>query len=121
MAGQRCKVTDIRELLRRLRAGDSDRRIARELTLSRNTVAKYRHWAREQGLLEGVLPEAAQLATVLEANASPPPPQTQSRNGGRPIVILLFLRAWLREPRPRGRARRGAMRRVRVRVARPRA
>jgi len=79
MAGQRCKVTDIRELLRRLRAGDSDRRIARELTLSRNTVAKYRHWAREQGLLEGALPEAAQLATVLEASASPPPPQTQSR------------------------------------------
>jgi len=38
MAGQRCKVTDIRELLRRLRAGDSDRRIARELTLSRNAV-----------------------------------------------------------------------------------
>jgi transposase len=71
-------VTDIRELLRRLQAGDSDRRIARELHLSRNTVAKYRHWARDQGLLAGPLPEAAALAARLQATAGPPPPHAQS-------------------------------------------
>jgi hypothetical protein len=32
-------VTDIRELLRRLQLGEPDRRIARDLSLSRNTVA----------------------------------------------------------------------------------
>ena len=39
MAGRRCKVTDIREVLRRLRLGEPERRIAREQELSRNTVA----------------------------------------------------------------------------------
>lgn len=78
MAGRRCEVTDIRELLRRIQAGDSDRRIARELDLSRNTVAKYRHWAREQGLLTGPLPEAGALAARLQATAGPPPPQAES-------------------------------------------
>ena len=42
MAGRRCEVTDVREVLRRLRAGEPERRIARELALSRNTVASYR-------------------------------------------------------------------------------
>jgi DNA-binding CsgD family transcriptional regulator len=46
MAGRRCEVTDIRELLRRIRVGDPDRRIARKLDVSRNSVARYRRWAR---------------------------------------------------------------------------
>ena len=61
MAGRRCKVTDIREVLRRLRLGEPERRIARELDLSRNTVAGYRRWAQAHGLLTGALPDAAQL------------------------------------------------------------
>jgi hypothetical protein len=77
MAGRRCEVTDIRELLHRLQAGDSDRQIARGLDLSRNTVAN-RHWARDQGLLTGPLPEAAALAARLQATAGPPPPHAQS-------------------------------------------
>ena len=59
MAGRRCKVTDIREVLRRLRLGEPERRIARELDLSRNTVAGYRRWAQAHGLLTGALPDAA--------------------------------------------------------------
>lgn len=66
MAGRRCKVTDVREVLRRLRLGEPERRIARDLDLSRNTVAYYRRWARDQGLLRGELPDAAQLAALLQ-------------------------------------------------------
>ena len=41
MAGRRSPVTDIREILRRLQLGEPDRRIARDLGISRNTVAHY--------------------------------------------------------------------------------
>ena len=47
MAGRRKSVLDVREMLRRLRAGDSGRRIARELGVSRLTVKKYRKQAEE--------------------------------------------------------------------------
>ena len=40
-------MLDVREMLRRLRAGDSGRRIARELGVSRLTVKKYRKQAEE--------------------------------------------------------------------------
>jgi transposase len=53
MAGRRKKVLDVREMVRRFRLGESVRRIARELRLSRRTVKKYREWASEKGLLEG--------------------------------------------------------------------
>jgi hypothetical protein len=77
MAGRRCKVTDVRELLRRLRLGEPERRIARDLALSRNTVAHYRHWARAHGLLTGELPDLAQLAALLH----PPEP---------PVIVRPF-------------------------------
>ena len=66
MAGRRSPVTDIRELLRRLQLGEPDRRIARDLGFSRNTVARYREWAKDQGLLQAALPEPAVLATLLQ-------------------------------------------------------
>jgi transposase len=45
-------MTDKREVVRRLRAGDSIRQVSRELGLSRNTVRGYERRARELGLLE---------------------------------------------------------------------
>jgi transposase len=51
MAGRSKSVLDVREMLRRLRAGDTDRRIARELGVSRRTVKKYRERAEEAGWL----------------------------------------------------------------------
>jgi transposase len=79
MAGRRCKVTDIREVLRRLRLGEPERRIARELDLSRNTVAGYRRWAQTHGLLlTGELPDAAQLAALLHPPERERPVQEQS-------------------------------------------
>ena len=77
MAGRRCEVTDVREILRRLRLGERERRIARDLSLSRNTVAHYRRWAEARGLLAGELPDAATLAALREPGptaAAPPEP-----------------------------------------------
>jgi hypothetical protein len=59
-------VTDIREILRRLQLGEPDRRIARDLGVGRNTVARYRQWATDQGLLHAALPEPATLAAWLQ-------------------------------------------------------
>jgi len=70
MAARRCEVTDVREVLRRLRLGEPARRIARELGLSRNTVASYHRWAQQHGLFTGELPDPATLATLLH----PPEP-----------------------------------------------
>jgi hypothetical protein len=53
MAGRRTSGLDVREMVRRFRLDEKDRRAARELGLSRNTVAKYRQWAQGQGSLEG--------------------------------------------------------------------
>jgi transposase len=58
---------EILELLRLLRAGESDRGIVAVLGLNRRTVARYRVWAQEQGLLAGPLPTSAALHQRLEA------------------------------------------------------
>jgi transposase len=66
---------DIREILRQIRAGQSDRAIHRALGIHRETVKKYRQWAQEQGLLEGELPPVEDLHQRLEATLpgmSPP-------------------------------------------------
>lgn len=78
MAGRRCEVTDVREVLRRLRLGEPERRIARELGLSRNTVAGYRRWAEARDLLTGALPDAGTLAALLRPPDRPRPPHEQS-------------------------------------------
>jgi transposase len=70
-------VLDIREILRRLRLGQGVRAIARDLALSRKTVAKYRNWAQTGGLLAGPLPEPAKLEARLTATGlDHPPPRT---------------------------------------------
>lgn len=72
-------VIDIREILRYLQHGQSDRAIRDALGLGRNTIAKYRQWAHQHGLLTGPLPTAAELDAKLRATHSPPPPQTTSK------------------------------------------
>ena len=42
----------LREIVRRLQMGESERRIARDLDISRPTVHKYHLLATEQGYLE---------------------------------------------------------------------
>ncbi|PYN91835.1 MAG: IS21 family transposase [Candidatus Rokuibacteriota bacterium] len=79
MAGRRSPVTDIREILRRLQVGEPDRRIARDLGVSRNTVARYRVWAGRHGVLNGgPLPDPAALAGLLAPVPTERPAHEQS-------------------------------------------
>ena len=71
---------DIREIIRRVRAGQSNADIHRELGVNRRTVSKYRTWAEEQGLLEGELPELGELQRLLETSLpEKQPPQNVSQ------------------------------------------
>ncbi|MCC7142435.1 MAG: IS21 family transposase [Candidatus Eisenbacteria bacterium] len=57
---------DIRELLRRLRAGEPVRAVARDLCVARKTAQRYRDLAEGQGWLEGPLPPIEVLDRVLQ-------------------------------------------------------
>lgn len=79
MPGRRKHSMDIREFIRHIREGRSDRVIAHTLGVNRKTVARYRAWALEQGLLEGDLPELGDLQRLLDETINaPPPPQNIS-------------------------------------------
>ena len=67
---RRKDVMDVREVLRQLRMGEGNRAIARRMRSCRKTIAKYRMWAEERGLLEGDLPEAGVLDKVLKETDS---------------------------------------------------
>ena len=68
----------LRDLIYRIRAGESERRIAQDLKVSRPTVHKYKIWAEGQGYLkpEEPLPELAVLVAAL--GPAPQPPQMTS-------------------------------------------
>jgi len=71
---------DIVEVVRVLRAGTSDRTLTHLLGHNRRTIAKYRAWAEQQGLLEGPLPSAGEIEGLL-ARTLPrtrPPQQTST-------------------------------------------
>src|SRR5574338_851165 len=79
MAGRRIALMDIRELLRHLRATDSDRAVGRDTGIDRRTVQRYRAWAAAQGLLSGPLPPLHELQCLVEQTFSAPaPPQMVS-------------------------------------------
>lgn len=70
---------DIRELLRHLRASDSDRAVQRDTAIDRRTVQRYRAWAAAQGLLTGPLPALEDLQRLVEQTLmAPAPPQMVS-------------------------------------------
>jgi transposase len=79
MANRSVSIMDILEVIRLVRAGQSDHTITALLGHNRRTVAKYRQWAAEQGLLAGDVPDAGALQRLL-AQTLPPtaPPQQQS-------------------------------------------
>jgi hypothetical protein len=79
MSGRRTDMWDIREILRRVRLGESERAISQALGISRKTVRKYRTWAEQAALPEGDLPPIEQLGELVEAHLpSTPPPQPAS-------------------------------------------
>ena len=91
MSGRRKAVMDVREIVVQVRAGVSDRQIAKGLQISRNTVKRYRGWAEEQGLLEGVLPDIVGLQGLL-AETKPgdvPPQQVSSVEPYREMVVQM--------------------------------
>ncbi len=67
-------MKQLHDLINRLRAGESERRIAQDLRLSRPTVHKYKMWAAEQGYLDPAqpLPDEASLLVVLGSVRQPP-------------------------------------------------
>ncbi len=70
---------DVRAALVLLRAGHSERRVAKELGVARETVKRYRAWASGQGLLEGELPPLEQLQLLLDSTLPvTQPPQNLS-------------------------------------------
>ncbi|HUZ29995.1 MAG TPA: hypothetical protein VMU90_12180, partial [Solirubrobacteraceae bacterium] len=80
MASRRIATMDIRELIRLVQAGESDRRIAQLLGHNRRTVIRYRQWAAAHGLLTGDLPTPATLQRLASTTLPPllPPQQTSS-------------------------------------------
>jgi transposase len=81
----------LRDVIHRLRAGDSQRRIAKDLKISRTSVSKYRDWAEAQGYLQPgcALPDDATLAAAL-GDPPHPPQQASSVEPYREIVQRLL-------------------------------
>ena len=71
---ERIHMNHLLDLIHRLRAGESERRIARDLGLSRPTVHKYRELAEAHGYLKpgSPMPDAATLRAVLGPDPQPP-------------------------------------------------
>lgn len=70
---------DIREMLRHLQRKESNRVVAQAMGLNRKTVARYRAWAAEHGLLAGALPSRTDLQRLVDETMNcPPPPQNES-------------------------------------------
>ena len=71
---ERIHMNHLRDLIRRLRAGESERRIALDMQISRPTVHKYHELARQQGYLveEAVTPDDETLRAVLGPGPRPP-------------------------------------------------
>ena len=88
---ERLHMNYVRDLIHRVRSGESDRRIARDLGISRTTVRKYREWADAQGYLQPgtPLPDDATLAAAL-GSAPRPPRAVSSVEPYREIVQRLL-------------------------------
>jgi hypothetical protein len=79
MANRRVSTVDMLEIVRLVRAGESNSTIAQVLGCNRRTVIKYRQWITEQGLLEGPLPSAGVVQQLLTRSLPPAlPPQQRS-------------------------------------------
>ena len=74
MTNWRLTTMNLHELLRRLRARESDRAISRALVVSRNTLKGYRQWAEVHHLLAGDLPDLATLEALRRQDSACPAP-----------------------------------------------
>jgi transposase len=71
---ERIHMNHLRELIHRLKAGESERRIAQDMQVSRPTIHKYHEMAKQEGYLakEAVIPDDETLQKVLGAGPKPP-------------------------------------------------
>lgn len=71
---ERLHMNHLRDIIHRLQAGESERRIARDMRLSRPTVHKYHELARLKGYLTpgAALPDEATLLAALGRGPQPP-------------------------------------------------
>jgi transposase len=76
MAGRRCDVLDVREMLRLVRLGESARAVAKGLGVSRNTVREYVVWFEAEKLLPR---DAAALPRRPSWTSGAPMPSPSSR------------------------------------------
>jgi transposase len=80
MSERRLKLMDIREMLRHIRDGRSDRQVGKDLGVDRRTVKRYREWAQCERLLEGDLPDHENLLKILDLTMPEKvPPQNSSK------------------------------------------
>jgi transposase len=81
----------LHDLIHRLRSGDSERRIARDLRVSRLTVHKYHELAEQHGYLDPgqALPDGVALAAAL--GPAPQPPRVASTVDPHHDTVLRFL------------------------------
>lgn len=91
MPVRRISTVDIREMLRHMRQGRSDRGVARALGIDRKTVGRYRAWAIEHGLLTGPLPTLEDLQRLLAETwpVARPPQNVSSIEPYREVVDKL--------------------------------
>jgi transposase len=75
---ERLHMNYLRDLIHRLRSGDSERRIARDLDVSRPTIHKYRLLAEQRGFLEPGTPLPADAVLLQALGPAPQPPHTAS-------------------------------------------
>lgn len=80
MSNRRLNTMDLHQLVRRLRANETDRRIAKALHFDRRTVAKYRAWATAQHLLEGPLLDHQALHALAKETLDLAPTPSQNRS-----------------------------------------
>lgn len=90
---ERLHMNHLRDVINRLRSGESERRIARDLSLSRTTVRKYHDLAEQQGYLHAdqALPDESTLLATLGPGPQPRP-VASSVEPYRPLV-----QSWLEQ------------------------
>ena len=71
---KRKHMNHIQDIVRRIRLGESERRIARDMQISRGTVHKYHEIAKEKGYLEKAVtqPSEAELTEALGPGVQAP-------------------------------------------------
>jgi len=88
---ERVHMNYIRDLIHRLRSGESERQIACDLGISRPTVSKYHHLVAAQGFLQPDRPLPDDATLFLTLGAVPrPPEQPSSLEPYRETVLALL-------------------------------